>query len=289
VSEPANATGADREEGLESGPRADAASLRAVDRMAGLGALVAGVAHEINNPITYVLGNLGELTRMVEAVRETLSICRAELVLALGPSGADAALARAQEKLEQAGGLELMGELVGECMEGSIRIRDTVREVLSCARPQDGARASLDVHELLDFDLRMLKVELARHATLQREYAATLRIYGQRASIGQVLLNLIRNAVQACTPGDSARHRIAIRTRDRDGGVQVEVADSGHGIPAHVQARLFEPFFTTKPTGTGLGLHISRRIVLDHGGRLEFECPAGGGTIFRVWLPAQRP
>jgi signal transduction histidine kinase len=265
----------------------DGASLRAADRMAGLGTLVAGVAHEINNPITYVLGNLGELTRMVAAVRETLGSCRAELVRALGPA-ADPALARAQEKLEQAGGLDLMDELVGECLEGSVRIRDTVRELLSYARPQGGAREPIDVHEVLDFDLRMLKVELSRRASVQRDYTATRLIEGQRASIGQVLLNLVRNAAQACVPADSARHRIAIRTRDHLDGIEIQVSDTGHGIPADVQGRIFEPFFTTKPSGTGLGLHISRCIVADHGGRLEFECPASGGTIFRVYLPASR-
>jgi signal transduction histidine kinase len=258
--------------------------------MAGLGTLVAGVAHELNNPITYVLGNLAELSRLAGALGAALAGQRAELERVLGPQGG-AALQRLDEELARSGGLALMEELVSESLEGAARIRDTVRELLSYARPQAGERAPLELGPVLDFDLRMLKVELRTCARLERDYRAKQRVLGSRGALGQVVLNLLRNAIQACAPGDPNRHWIAVRTRDCPGAVEVEISDSGCGIPPEVRPHLFKPFFSTKAPeqGTGLGLYISRWIVHEHGGTLEFVCPPTGGTRFRMLLPALQP
>ena len=265
------------------------APLRSADRMAGLGTLVASVAHELNNPITYVLGNLGELERGVASLRETLRAYRSELEGALGDAAAPA-LRRVQDKLDQAGGLELMEDLLAESMEGAVRIRDTVRELLSYARPQSVEGLPVSLHDVLDFNLRMLKGELSGCATLVREYHARRAVEGNRASIGQVLLNLLRNAIHACAGGRPDRERITVRTRDCEGGVEIEIADTGRGVPAEIRPLLFQPFFTTKAAGegTGLGLYISRCIVAEHGGSIDFSCPEAGGTCFRVFLPSLR-
>jgi signal transduction histidine kinase len=264
-----------------------AGPLRSADRMAGLGTLVAGVAHELANPITYVLGNLDQLGRLAGSFGEVLASHRAELLRLLGPQ-AEPALKRVDEELERSGGLALMEELVAESLEGAARIRDTVRELLSYARPQATERGPLELGPVLDFNLRMLKVELRSCARLERDYRATQHVLGSRAGLGQVLLNLLRNAIQACAPGDPSRHCIAVRTRDCPGGVEVEITDSGCGIPPEVRPHLFKPFFSTRAPeqGTGLGLYISRWIVEEHGGTLEFVCPPGGGSRFRVCLPA---
>src|SRR4029077_19823820 len=145
VSEPSPAAAADRD--LLAGLIARGASpLRSADRLAGLGTLVAGMAHELNNPITYVLGNLDQLERLAEGLREAVHGYRTELERALGPA-AGPAVQRAQEKLEQGGGLELLDALVSETLEGAGRIRDTVREVLSYARGQGSEHAALSIHD----------------------------------------------------------------------------------------------------------------------------------------------
>jgi signal transduction histidine kinase len=278
----------DRTRDLLSALGAEGASaLRSADRLAGLGTLVAGVAHELNNPITYVIGNLQELARWVALARESLESYRSELERALGPA-AGPVLRRVQEKLAEAGGLDAMEQIVAESSEGAARIRDTVRELLSYARAEPLESVPVGIHDVLDFNLRMLKGELVGCAVLVRDYRATRSIRGNRASLGQVLLNLLRNAIQACAPARPPRHQLTVRTRDCTGGIEIDVIDTGSGIPAELRPNLFTPFFTTKVSaeGTGLGLYISRCIVEEHGGSIEFACPSSGGTRFRIYLPA---
>lgn len=268
------------------GLRGDDGAARAVaDRLASLGTLVASVAHEINNPITYVLGNLGELERLATAMREGLTAYRS----ARARDGAepDAAVDAAEDKIREAGGLELLEELLADIYEGSLRIRDLVRDLLTLSRPAERSTAPLNAHEILDSAIRLVSRKLAWSAHLERDYRATRLIDGDRAKLGQVFLNLLTNAVQACQPPDPERHSVAVRTRDLDGGIEIEIEDSGPGMPEELGDTVFAPFVTTKEgtDGTGLGLYISRRIVQEHGGALDFRPRPGGGTIFRVALP----
>ena len=145
------------------------------------------------------------------------------------------------------------------------------------------------MHEILDATLRLASRQIAPVAALEIDYQATQWIYGDRAQLGGVFLNLITNAVQACDPPDPERHRTTVLTRDAGTGVEVEFHDTGVGIPQDAREQLFAPFFTTKDPGegTGLGLYISRQVVQQHGGSLDFHCAEGGGTIFRVHLPGQ--
>ena len=252
------------------------------DRLASLGTLVASVAHEVNNPIAYVLGSLGELERLTGAMREALLGYR-------GETGDAAAAADAEAKIEEAGGLEMLDELFSDSYEGALRIRDLVRDLLSLARPPERASALVNVHEILDSTLRLANRQIAPVATLDVRYQARQWIFGDRAQLGGMFLNLITNAVQACRPPDPDRHRIEVRTRDRPREVEIEFADTGVGIPTDQRKRVFSEFFTTKEPGqgTGLGLFISRRIVHEHGGWIGFRDRQGGGTIFTVRLPGQ--
>jgi signal transduction histidine kinase len=247
-------------------------------------ALVAGVAHEINNPITYVLANLAELERSVTAVGETLAGYRREL-RAAGPN-ADGRIADLEAKLDECGGVALAAELVCDASEGAQRIRDLVRDLLSLARSEERASAPLRVDDVLDQTLRLVGRSLAGRIELVRDYRATRPILGDRARLGQVFLNLIQNAIDACDAQPDRRTGSA-RTRDSRGGVRVEVEDSGPGIAPGVRRSLFAPFFTTKPqgSGTGLGLYISRKIVALHGGKLALARCEPGRTVFRVDLP----
>jgi signal transduction histidine kinase len=251
-------------------------TLETADRLATLGTLVAGVAHEINNPISYVLANLVELEELCGALRESTLGYREALRQALGPV-ADARVKDLDAKLERAGGLELIDELIGDALEGAERIRGVVSDLLDVARPQAHPSAGVDLHELLDATLRVVRMELPE---IERDYGATVKPPGDRAKLGQVFLNLVANAIDA-SPGG----RIAVRTRDLGDAVEVEIEDDGPGIPPELEPELFTPFFTTKPVGTGLGLFISRGIVEQHRGTLAFRSSPTGGTIFRVTLP----
>jgi len=253
---------------------------------AELATLVAGMAHEINNPITYVLGNLRELAGSCAAIAETLAGYRRELRLLAG-TAAPARIDDLEAKLREAGGLELVDELVSDASDGAARIRDLMRDLLSLSRSAQPARAPVQLEAVLEQTLRLVARPLAARAELVREFAATRPIQGDAAQLGQVLLNLLSNAIDACAAVPERSHRIVVRTRDLARGVRVEIDDSGAGIHPDERPRIFAPFFTTKPTGagTGLGLYLSRRIVREHGGEIGFESLATG-TRFFVELPA---
>jgi len=250
-------------------------------------ALVAGVAHEINNPITYVLANLAELERSIAAVAETLASYRGAL-RSLAGANADSRIADLEAKLDESGGVALASELVCDASEGAQRIRDLVRDLLSLARTDERASAPLAIDDVLDQTVRLVGRSLTGRIELVREYHATRSIDGDRARLGQVFLNLIQNAIDACDTLPDREHRIHLRTRDSRCGVRIEIEDSGPGIAPSARRSLFAPFFTTKPhgAGTGLGLYISRKIVALHGGKLALARCDAGSTVFRVDLPS---
>jgi signal transduction histidine kinase len=255
------------------------------ERLASLGTLVAGVAHEINNPITYLLANLAELERIAAATRDALAAYQ-KLFEHGSPSRVEAVRA-AEVKLQDQGGLDLAQDLLEECGEAAARIRDLVRDLLALSRPEsESVAGALDVHALLEFVLRMLKVEL-REREVVREYQASRSVRAPRGSFALVLLNLIRNAAQACAEVDPERARIVLRTRDCGDAVEVAIEDNGCGVAPDARARLFTPGFTTKPAGigTGMGLCVSRRIVEQHGGTLEYAPAPRGGSIFLLKAP----
>jgi signal transduction histidine kinase len=268
--------------------RHDAGAGLLTERLASLGTLVAGVAHEINNPITYLLANLAELERIGAATRAALAAYQ-KLFEDAAPGRTEAVRA-IEVKLQDSGGLDLMEELLEECSEATSRIRDLVRDLLALSRPDDGISAGTrDVHGLIEFVLRMLKVELRERADVVRDYRATLAVRAPRGSLALVLLNLIRNAAQACAGRDPETARIAVSTRDQDDMVEIAIEDNGAGVAPEARPRLFSAGFTTRPpgVGTGMGLCVSRLIVEEHGGRLEYSPSARGGSIFTLTTPRQ--
>jgi signal transduction histidine kinase len=260
----------------------DPAELLAHDPLAGLGTLVAIVAHEIQNPITYVLGSLQVLRERVEALAPTPEASwKGE-----SEQGSPRLALDREEKPDEAGG-ESLGDLVDDALEGALRIRGLVRDLLTLSRPGGRSSTPVDVNEVLAATARLVSRRLRPRARLAEELRATRLIQGDPARLGQVFLNLLTNALEACDPPDRTRHRILIRTEDTASGVRVEVHDTGVGIPPEVGAHLFEPFFTTRGSGrgTGLGLYLSRRIAEDHGGSIGYESEAGAGSVFQVNLP----
>lgn len=254
---------------------------------AELATLVAGMAHEINNPISYVLGNLNELAAVCAAMAETLAGYRGEL-RALAADSSAARIAEVETKLRELGGLELAEELLADASEGARRIRDLVRDLLSVSRSSHVVSTPLRIDDVLDQTLRLVARPLAARAELVRDFAATRTVLGDASRLGQVFLNLLSNALDACAAAPARAHRIVVRTRDLARAVRIEVDDTGAGIEPGERARVFAPFVTTKPAGagTGLGLYVSRRIVAAHRGEIGFESLPGGGTRFWVELPA---
>jgi len=251
-------------------------------------ALVAGVAHEINNPITYVLANLAELERSCVSIGETLAGYRAAL-RASGVPDVESRIVDLESKLEGCGGLDLAAELLDDATHGAQRIRDLVRDLLSLSRSGERSTQPLSISEVLEQTLRLVARSLCAGAELVRDFRATREIDADRRRLGQVFLNLLQNAIDACAASPGHAHQVAVRTRDTADGVRVEIEDTGSGVPTELAVSIFAPFFTTKSqtSGTGLGLYISRQIVAEHGGSLELVQSAGCGAIFRVDLPAR--
>jgi PAS domain S-box-containing protein len=231
------------------------ARLAIADRMASLGTLAAGVAHEINNPLTYTLANLSLLQRTLPA----------------GDARAHAWIVSA--------------------LEGVERIRSIVSDLSSFSHVGEGPPVALDVTHLLDSSIRMAENEIRYRARVVRRYGDTPPVLAHDSRLGQVFLNLLINAAHAIPEGAPDSHEIVVTTStDAEGFVVVEIHDSGVGIPPELLDRIFDPFVTSKPkgVGTGLGLYICRTIVDSLAGELTVKSELGHGSTFRVRLrPAQ--
>lgn len=256
--------------------------LHQMSQMITMGTIASGVAHEVNNPLTYVGANISYARQALEQASCLDTIDESVDML---PNESVSGLLRAMEETEQ----------------GVAHIRAIVDDLRSLAHPSAGDElGAIELGPVLETALRMAKANQTESYTLVRDYGATSAVNGNAARLGQVFLNLLVNAVQAMQAVHAAEparmlvtvnsRRIRVRTADRGGGVLVTIADDGCGMPAHVIERAFDAFFTTKSAGegTGLGLAISRRLVESCGGHLDIESELGVGTICRVWLPRSR-
>ncbi|MFP2930265.1 ATP-binding protein, partial [Pyxidicoccus sp. 3LG] len=231
------------------------------EKLAIAGQLAAGVGHEINNPLSYVTGNLQFALEQLElAIRQ--------------PGDNTEALREALEALQEA-------------REGAERIRVTVRDLQTFARADEPHLSPVDVHAALEFGLSMAMPHLRYRAQVERRYGGVPTVMGHEARLGQVFLQLLVNAAHAIPEGDAAHHRVTLTTRSEGTWVVVEVTDTGHGMPPEVAERVFEPFFTTRPlgTGTGMGLSTALGLVRSMRGELTVTSTPGGGSTFRVRLP----
>ncbi len=239
------------------------------DRLVSMGALAAGIAHEINNPTSYVLSNLTYLQEWRDELEREL--------------GAVPGLpSRLGETLAE------VKEVLAECMVGGQRIRDIVRDMRFFSHTAGEELAPVDIHSCLDVVLRMAHNELKHTARLERHYAEALPpVSASEGRLSQVFLNLIINAAQAMRSGGTERNVLRVRTAVEGERVRIDISDTGHGIPPEVLPRIFEPFFTTKPAGagTGLGLSISQSIIQKMGGELGVSSEPGRGTTFFLLLP----
>ncbi|MEO8673359.1 MAG: ATP-binding protein [Tahibacter sp.] len=259
------------------------------EKLATLGQLVAGLAHEINTPLGYVQNNV-EMTRdLLPAIAELL---RAQAqVHDAAESGDDAGLAAGIDRLETARAAcdaETVRDLVAlldDTLHGVHQIADLVGSLKDFSRVDQARSDAVDLHGLIEGALRIgAHLLKKRSVAIHRHYGTLPTLRCAPAQINQVLLNLIGNAVQAIEHDEG---KIVIRTQALGGYAMVAIEDNGRGIAADILPRIFEPFFTTKPVGqgTGLGLSICQQIVQSHGGRIGATSRPGRGTRFIVALP----
>lgn len=258
------------------------------ERLASIGQLAAGVAHEINNPIGYVFSNFGTLQAYLERLFEMLEAYE-EAEAALAGSSISDRLATMRARVELDYLKQDIPVLMSESKEGLSRVRKIVQDLKDFSRVdthQEWVWASL--HQGIDSTLNIVSNEIKYRADVRREYGALPDIECLPSELNQVFLNLLVNAAQAIGP---ERGLIIVRSGDAGNEVWVEVEDNGSGIAPEHLARVFDPFFTTKPVGrgTGLGLSLAYGIVQKHHGRIDVRSEPGRGTCFRITLPVRRP
>ena len=258
------------------------------ERLASIGQLAAGVAHEINNPIGYVFSNFGTLEAYLERLFEMLEAYE-EAEAALAGSNIATKLATLRARVELDFLMQDIPMLMSESKEGLSRVRKIVQDLKEFSRVdthQEWVWASL--HQGIDSTLNIVANEIKYRADVRREYGALPDIECLPSELNQVFLNLLVNAAQAIGP---RRGLIVVRSGDDGDEVWVEVEDDGSGIAPEHLVRVFDPFFTTKPVGrgTGLGLSLSYGIVQKHHGRIDVRSEPGRGSCFRVTLPVRRP
>jgi signal transduction histidine kinase len=255
------------------------------EKLAALGQLVAGIAHEINNPLSFVYNNVVVLDRDVRALRDLLLLYEeASPVLARELPDLAERLQQRSEEIDLPYTLENLDGLTSRSREGLRRIQQIVKDLRAFARLDESDLQETDLNANIVSTLNLIQGEARkRQVTLATELGSIPPLVCFPARINQVILNLVVNAIDACSAGGS----VYVRTRADDTDVYLEVEDTGTGIDPAIRERIFDPFFTTKPQGqgTGLGLSISYGIIQGHGGSIQLDSVLGKGTCFRVRLP----
>ncbi|MGU3666074.1 response regulator [Methylobacterium sp. A49B] len=229
-------------------------------KMASLGELVAGIAHEINNPLAFILAHQGTVERLLGEL----------------PDAAPDAATRAIEKARQR---------VGSMRMGLTRIQDLVLNLRKFSRLDEGERALVNVPEAIDTVLALIQHKLGDRIAVERSFTGRTEIHCTPALLNQVVMNILGNAADAMPEGG----KIRIKTQSSPDFDEIRISDTGPGIPETLREKIFEPFFTTKPvgSGTGLGLAIAYSVVQAHSGSLTVETAPGGGACFVIGIPRQ--
>lgn len=256
------------------------------EKMASIGQLAAGVAHEINNPMGFITSNLTSLGKYADRLDEYIAAMHQSIAECPGHPGTDV-LDKTRQRLKVDYIISDVRELVNESLDGANRVRRIVQDLKSFSRVDQAECCRTSLNEALETTINIAWNELKYIATLDREFGEIPDIVCYPQQLNQVFLNLLVNAAQAM----EKQGHIVVRTRLDNDMVIVSVADNGKGMPEQVKNRIFEPFFTTKEAGkgTGLGLSISADIIRKHGGEISVESAVGVGTTFTVKLPVKSP
>ncbi len=251
------------------------------EKMASLGQMVAGIAHELHNPVGFVYGNLDILEQSIGGLTRLFNYYDQS---DLNTATAAGALAIKKE-IDYEMSLSELGSIIADCREGTERIRDIVQNLRTFSRLDEAEFKKTDIHEGIDSTLRLLsRFFSSGNVRLVRSYGELSPIDVYAGQLNQVWMNLLVNAAQAVSEKGG---EVTVTTRQDDSFVVVVISDTGAGIAAEHFSRIFDPFFTTKPVGegTGLGLSISFSIVARHGGSINVESQPGKGAAFTVTLP----
>lgn len=263
------------------------------EKMASIGQLAAGIAHEINNPTGFISSNLrtlqdyqNDFTSMVVKYRDFIKMVRA-LPQIEGQNGdlheAVGELEALEKKIDIDFLMEDMVDLVSDCREGADRIKRIVLDLKNFAHPGDDRFHSIDINSGLESTLNVVHNELKYKATVERVFGDIPEVQGCPQQLNQVFMNILINAAQAMEKKGS----IKVETRAAKGMVEVMISDTGCGIPPDHITKIFDPFFTTKEVGrgTGLGMNIAYNIIQKHQGTIDVESEIGNGTTFTIRLP----
>lgn len=262
------------------------------EKLASLGQMAAGVAHEINNPVGYVYSNLTTLAEYVQVFKELVAECDrlAELLKdepALRPELREslARINRIRERENLGFILSDIDSLLSDSLGGAERVRDIVLNLRNFARTDESELKDWDINQGIEDTLKIVWNELKYKAKVIKKLSPLPLVRCYPGQLNQVFLNLLLNAVQAIRE----RGEITLETHTENDQIVVRVSDTGEGIPAERIERIFDPFFSTKPKGkgTGLGLSISFTIVEKHNGKIEVESEPGRGSTFTVRLPVE--
>ncbi|QDE93651.1 histidine kinase [Myxococcus xanthus] len=242
------------------------AQLVQTGRLAAVGQLAAGVGHEINNPLAYIVSNLEHASEEADALARELDGTR-----------------------DVGARLKDVNQALRDALLGADRVRRIVQDLKMFSRPDDEKQGPVELHAVLDSAVKIAMGELRPRATLVRDYGDVPRVEGNEARLAQVFLNLLINAAQALPEGQAGSNEVRLVTRrGPDGRVVTEVRDTGSGISPELLGRIFDPFYTTKPVGvgTGLGLSLCHAYLTAMGGTIAVDSEAGRGSVFRVTLRA---
>ncbi|UEP52420.1 histidine kinase [Burkholderia ambifaria] len=254
------------------------------EKLASIGQLAAGVAHEINNPVGFISANLNTLKTWVRSLLDVIAAHEAALPQ-LEPAQRDALAA-----MGRAADLDYVRDeiatLIDESIDGALRVRRIVQDLRDFSRPGSGEWCVADIHAGLESTLNVVHNELKYKADIVREYGDVPHVECLPSQLNQVFMNLLVNAAHAIPE----RGVITIRTSSDDEQVSIAISDTGAGMTPDIVRRIFDPFFTTKPVGqgTGLGLSVSHGIVERHRGAIDVTSAPGRGTTFRIRLPIRR-
>ncbi|HIJ90319.1 MAG: ATP-binding protein [Desulfobulbaceae bacterium] len=254
------------------------------EKMASIGQLAAGVAHEINNPIGFISSNLSSLDKYVERLLEFIELLSAQSVQSSNGGGAGEVIAAKRRELKIDFISNDIKTLIAESLQGTERVKHIVQDLKNFSRDEQDTATFEDINDILESTLNMVWNELKYKVTLKKEFGSLPKTRCNPMQLSQVFVNLLVNAAHSIAhQGD-----IIVKTWQESGGIYVTITDTGCGIPENILPRVFDPFFTTKEVGkgTGLGLSIAYEIITKkHNGEITVASKVGKGSTFSIKIP----
>ncbi len=255
------------------------------EKMASIGLLTAGIAHEINNPINFISSSISALKALIKDMQEFMAETE-DKVLSQLPAEIREKVGALKEEYDIEHGMEDIDQMLADAALGTQRTIQVIDSLRISARGDEDEKTETNINDLLDASIVLLKNQLSKHIKIEKSYGPLTEISCLPGPLSQVFTNLINNAIQAI-PKDK-KGVIGITTECTDSHQQIVISDNGSGIPAKYKDKIFEPSFTTKKVGegTGLGMSISKEIIENrHQGTITFESAEGQGTAFTITIP----